>query len=182
MTKQRVKKFTKEFKSFDVEEQWLLEQAQNGWRLVSYSSSEVNECTYKFVQDSAAKEYRYKIDFREFGNKSDFEDYQELFKETGWTLLSKKNSEGKRIFISNSGAEIFSDQASIIEREIRRCHSDKVYALIYFLVAIISVGLFYFFENRGFLFATIMLLYFTAKYMMNANKRQKFINKARMGE
>ena len=172
------------FKSFDEEEQWLMEQAQKGWRLVSYDSEEFDDCVYKFVQDEAAKQYRYKIDFREFSSKTDFEDYKELFNETGWTLLAKNRSYRKHIFISNSGAEIFSDQASIIEREIRRYRSAKVNAIGSFVIAVIAAGLLYYFdfEYKGLFYGTLMCLGATWMYTINAMKSKKIINKAGIEE
>ena len=172
------------FKSFDEEEQWLTEQAQKGWRLVSYDSEEFDDCVYKFVQDEAAKEYRYKIDFREFTSKTDFEDYKELFNETGWTLLSKNRSYVKHIFISTSGEEIFSDQASIIEREVRRYRSAKVNAIGSFVVAVIAAGLLYYFdfEYKGLFYGTLMCLGATWMYTINAMKSKKIINNAGIGE
>ena len=172
------------FKSFDEEEQWLMEQAQKGWRLVSYDSEEFDDCIYKFVQDEAAKEYRYKIDFREFDSKTDFEDYKELFNETGWTLLSKNRSYIKHIFISTSGEEIFSDQASIIEREVRRYRSAKVNAIGSFVTVIVAAGFLYYsdFEYKALSVVVVMFLFTTWMYTINAMKSKKIINKAGIEE
>lgn len=84
-----VKKISKKFKSFEEEEKWLMELAQDGQRLVSYDDNDVDTNTYKFVEDPSASEFHYQIDYRIFNKKADYEEYKELFAESGWTILSK---------------------------------------------------------------------------------------------
>ena len=141
-----VKKISKKFDSFEAEEKWLMELAQEGWRLVSYDTAELGACRYKFIEDPAASQYRYQIDYRDFNSKSAYEEYKNLFDETGWTSLSKNFFYSKHIFISTSKSEIFSDRMSRLERDINRYHSAKIFIALFMLQAIITGGLYYYFN------------------------------------
>ena len=149
-----VKKISKKFESFEAEEKWLMELAQDGWRLASYEDNDVESNTYKFVEDSSASELHYQIDYRSFNKKSDYEEYKELFAESGWTILSKSWFYSKHIFISTTKSKIFSDNTSQIEREINRYRVAKLYVGLFVLQAIITAILYVYFDYAFFGAAT----------------------------
>ncbi|MGN7476250.1 DUF2812 domain-containing protein [Solibacillus silvestris] len=98
---------SKKFNSFEDEEHWLNELAQSGWRLVDYSKGGLAENHYHFHVDLDAKNMHYKIDYRTIKNREEFDDYKELFHETGWELIAKNHSYLKYIFISAEGRKFF---------------------------------------------------------------------------
>lgn len=177
------KKLSKKFDSFEAEEKWLMELAQEGWRLISYDSADVDACTYKFVKDPAASQYRYQIDYRDFNKKLDYEEYKNLFEETGWTILSKNFFYSKHIFVSSSKNEIFSDPKSRLERDVNRYRSAKLYVAMFMLLAIVTGGLYYYFDFEisvlGFL--TIVGLGGAVYHTIDARKRIKKIRHVNMG-
>lgn len=171
-----VKKFSKKFETFEAEEKWLMELAQDGWRLVSYEDNDVETNTYKFVKDSSASQLHYQIDYRSFNKKSDYEEYKALFTEAGWTMLSKSWIYSKHIFISTTKNKIFSDNISQIEREINRYRVAKLYGGLFVLQAIITAILYIYFDYAFFGAATIFGIGATIYNVMDARKRHKKIS------
>lgn len=176
-----VKKISKKFESFEAEEKWLMELAQDGWRLVSYEDNDVEKNTYKFVEDSSASELHYQIDYRSFNKKSDYEEYIALFTEAGWTILSKSWVYSKHIFISTTKSKIFSDSTSQIEREINRYRVAKLYAGLFVLQAIITAILYVYCDYAFFGAATLFGIGAAIYNVMDAKKRHKNIPPVSLG-
>lgn len=175
------KRCWKKFKSFEEEEKWLMEMAQDGWRLVSYIDSDVDENSYKFVKDPTASEYHYQVDYRDFTKKSDYEEYRDLFAESGWTLLSKNRLYSKHIFISTTKSKIFSDLTSMAERDVTRYRKAKEYVWLFIILAIVSAILYYFFDYAYFGALTIFSIGATIYNAFDARKRYKKIHHINMG-
>ena len=98
----------KVFINLEKEEKWLTEMAERGW--------EVNKVSlfYHFTKIVPYKGI-YKIDFREFKNKYDFEDYKSIFEDSGWTHIAGTKTSGLQYFkckSENSNNDIFSDSRS----------------------------------------------------------------------
>ncbi|MEK4698011.1 DUF2812 domain-containing protein [Solibacillus sp. FSL R7-0668] len=176
-----VKKISKKFESFEAEEKWLMELAQDGWRLVSYEDNDVETNTYKFVEDASASELHYQIDYRIFNKKSDYEEYKDLFEESGWTILSKSWFYSKHIFISTTNSKIFSDNISQIERDINRYRMAKFYVMFFIIQSIITAGLYYYFERSSFMGATIFGIGAAIYNVIDARKRRKKIPSVSVG-
>lgn len=176
-----VKKISKKFESFEAEEKWLMELAQNGWRLVSYEDNDVGSNTYKFVEDLYASELHYQIDYRSFNKKLDYEEYKELFAESGWTILSKSWFYSKHIFISTTKSKIFSDNTSQIEREITRYRVAKLYVGLFVLQAIITAILYVYFDYPYFGAATLFGIGAAIYNVIDARKRHKKIPSVSLG-
>lgn len=93
------------FTNFDHEEQWLNEMARKGHVLVGKSM------TYEFAA-SHPEEANYRIDYRSFKSRQDFEDYKALFEDSGWMHVAGTKSSGTQYFrqIGTAGnGDIFSD-------------------------------------------------------------------------
>lgn len=169
------KKITKKFNSFEEEERWLADLAEQNWLLISYDNNDVEKCSYKFLQDPNAKDYTYQIDYRDFNTKREYEDYKNLFKETGWNILSKNITYGKHIFISKTKNKIFSDQESMISRDINRYKSSLTYGIIFIIQALIT-GILYYNFDYPFLGAITIFGVFAAIYnFIDGVKRKKKI-------
>lgn len=166
----------KRFNSFEAEEQWLNELAQSGWRLVDYGKEELSDNRYEFQVDLEAKHMRYNIDYRTLKNKEEFEDYKEIFRETGWELISKNHQYIKHIFISSEGHDIFSDQLSLIDRERRRRNTIRLYVIIFSIAAIITlIAKLFLFPHE---FLNVLIIFYTVlavKYSYTFYKSHKKI-------
>lgn len=97
----------------------------DGWILQYYDQEYFDDCRYTFerIPNEKQQSLLYKIDFRLFEDKKSFEAYKDIFKDAGWTLLSKNEEYVKHILYTDSTnprKEIFSDQASYQELEKRR--------------------------------------------------------------
>lgn len=107
-----MKKF-KLFSSYSAEEKWLNEQSNLGWKLVK------KRLFYTF-QKNLPNSLVYAVDYRIFKNKSDYQDYLNLFQDSGWTHMAGNRWSGEHYFASSSQGEkdlsIFSDRESSIER------------------------------------------------------------------
>jgi hypothetical protein len=105
------------FINFDKEEAWLEGMSAQGWHLKGVSSLGI----YTFAQGEPEQRI-YKIDFRQFKNKRDFEDYVALFADSGWTCLSPRTSAYNYYFYApadGANREIFSDLPSKAQRNLR---------------------------------------------------------------
>lgn len=74
--------------------------------------------------NESQKQTVFKIDFREFDQQEEYNEYIDRFSESGWDSLSKKEN-GKHIFFTtseNANKHIFSDADSFREREKRMIH------------------------------------------------------------
>ena len=152
MGKNPEKKISKKFSSFTEEEQWLQTMLQEGWILIRYDIDDEDGCQYVFrpIANKEEQKFIYKVDFRDFSNKRDFQEYKELFADAGWTVLSKSMWYSKHIFYTdstNSQRDIFSDQSSYIEREKRKMSSSLTTAIISFFFFIVAIILFIIFDQ-----------------------------------
>lgn len=166
----------KRFKSFEAEEQWLNELAQSGWRLVDYGKEEMSDNRYEFQVDLEAKHMRYNIDYRTLKNKEEFDDYKEIFHETGWELIAKNHQYLKHIFISSEGHAIFSDQLSRVDRERRRSNTILIFIIVFGIAAIGTLSARLFFIQHEFL--NVLIIFYTVlavKYGYNFFKIKKKI-------
>lgn len=176
------KRISKKFDSFEAEEKWLMDMAKDGWRLVSYDSEDLEECTYKFDEDPDASKYNYQIDYRNFNTKSAYEEYKALFEETGWTILSKSFWYSKHIFVSTSKERIFSDSGSILERDINRYKNAKMYVLLCIIGTIITGSLYFYFDSEVSSLGgvTIMGIFGTIYATWDAMKHRKKVINAKL--
>lgn len=177
-----MKKISKKFNSFEDEEKWLMGMAKEGWRLVSYDSEDIEECTYKFVEDPNASKYNYQIDYRNFKKKLDYEEYKQLFEETGWTTLSKNANYSKHIFISTSKETIFSDGTTSLEREIYRYKTAKLYVVLSLVYTIITWSIYIYFDLEMSSFGGVLMpgLLATIYTTVDAVKRRKYIKNVKL--
>ena len=137
--------------------------------------------TYKFVEDSSASELHYQIDYRSFNKKSDYVEYKELFAESGWTILSKSRFYSKHIFISTTKNKIFSDNVSLVERDINRYRVAKLYAVFFVIQAIIAAALYFHFDYAYFGAATLFGIVAAIYNGIDARKRRKKIPSVSLG-
>ncbi len=97
------------------EEAWLNDMAHQGWTLKKVSSSVY---TFPFVyafERNPLTELKFKIDYRTFKTKDDFDDYRRLFQDSGWRHVAGTQRSGKQYFIQTAKAvddDIFSDNVS----------------------------------------------------------------------
>jgi hypothetical protein len=104
----------KVFWDFEKEEQYLDEMAAQGHILKNYSSLGV----YHFI-DGQPQQLNYKIDYRTFSTRAEFENYVALFEDAGWRHVCGTKWNGSQYFLPASeqaGTDIFSDRASAAER------------------------------------------------------------------
>ncbi|MDQ0229138.1 DUF2812 domain-containing protein [Metabacillus malikii] len=178
MKNKSIKKVTKHFSDFSKEEEWLQSMLHKGWILKSYDSEDVDDCQYVFepLNNEELQHVIYKIDFREFNKKEEFEEYKEIFQESGWTLLSKNKWYSKHIFYTtsaNAQRDIFSDQSSYRDREKRKMSSSLMQAAIYLIGFIIFLVLYRIFERSAFGGVGIFSLFFSFKYLVDYYKHRK---------
>lgn len=98
------------FTNFDKEERWLNQMAAQGYHFTHKEALGL----YVFVE-GAPCEQNYRIDFRHFSNKKDYQDYINLFEDSGWRFVYGKRSEGVQYFVPKLGMDaddIFSDALS----------------------------------------------------------------------
>ena len=169
----------KKFSSFEAEEQWLDELAQSGWRLIDYGNDEFSDIHYTFQFDPLAKEMRYKIDFRPLKNATEFEDYKELFRESGWDLIAKNHRYYKYIFISEIAEDIYSDTISLIERERQKRKMISMFVFCSCIAGILAfiVKLLFFEDSDWLNVVTIMFLLIALRYSSSIYKCNKTIKR-----
>ena len=170
------KVLAKRFNSFEAEEQWLKEQAECGWRLIDYGREGLfDETKYEFEVDLEARNVHYKIDYVHFKSDADFEDYKELFHESGWELITKNKDYDKQIFISKSNKEIFSDNLSLIKRQQRRRSGVMLSFTIFSMTAIIAAITSYFTNYDWLKSVTLIFILLTLNRLYTLYKYSKKI-------
>lgn len=120
------------FMDFEKEETWLGGMAKDGWRLVSVSSLG----GYRFTK-AEPSEQNYRIDYRSFKSRWDFEDYIQLFTDSGWVHIAGTRHSGSQYFLQanpESGGDIFSDSASRAGRYRRGSQMWLSLVLIYSVI------------------------------------------------
>ncbi len=130
------------FVNFEKEEQYLNEMSLNGFALVKYNSLGVY--TFKNIEPKAMN---YKVDYRVFKNKMQFEEYVTLFDDAGWEHVYGTKSSGSQYFLPKSNTEqnsdIFSDKESKAERHKRlyaQCVSSFTLMLVYLIITMPSAS------------------------------------------
>lgn len=107
-----MKKF-KVFWNFEREEAWLSDMARQGHILKKYSVFG----RYHFAEGEP-QDLAYRVDYRVFNARSDFEDYVALCGDAGWQLVYGSPWGGSQYFLPKEGADrqFFSDRASAAAR------------------------------------------------------------------
>lgn len=98
------------FIDFEKEEQYLNQMAEKGYVLKKISALGI----YHF-EKKEEKSLKYRIDFRTFKKKQDFEEYILMFRDFGWIHVSGTKKSGSQYFIPediDSKDEIFSSKES----------------------------------------------------------------------
>ncbi|MCM3783733.1 DUF2812 domain-containing protein [Neobacillus mesonae] len=178
MSKQKDKKVYKKFTSFNEEEQWLQSMLQDGWLLKKYSIEDEDDCRYVFepAQEEEKQNIVFKVDFREFNRKREFEEYKDIFADTGWNLLSENKWYSKHIFYTastNAQQDIFSDTDSFKDREKRKMTSSLTSFIISFALFLASVPLFIIFVQGAIFGAGFMLFIAGVKNLFDYYKHRK---------
>ncbi|MCJ8012150.1 DUF2812 domain-containing protein [Paenibacillus sp. KQZ6P-2] len=94
------------FTNFDREEQWLNEMARQGNVLIRRKPF-----GYEFAQ-VPPENANFRMDYRTFKSRQDFEDYKALFEDSGWTHVAGTKSSGSQYFKqtrAEGSEDIFSD-------------------------------------------------------------------------
>lgn len=125
------------FVDFAKEEAWLDSMAQQGYFLVNVSSFG----GYTFVEDKPQK-FDYRIDYRTFRRHSDFDDYVQMFEDSGWHHVSGTKNSGIQYFVRTRPdveSDIFSDSASKAGRYLRYSKTWLVLTAVYALFLVGSL-------------------------------------------
>lgn len=123
------------FWDFEAEEHYLNEMAAQGHILEKYTSSGV----YHFA-DGEPQNLNYKVDYRTFRTRAEFENYITLFEDAGWRHVCGTKYNGSQYFLpknDNAGEDIFSDSVSSAERYkalYRMCALDFIVFICYLIV------------------------------------------------
>lgn len=138
------------FIDINKEEVYLNEMAKKGYIFKKYTQFGV----YHFIK-SDPQNLNYRIDYRGFSKKTDFEDYKSLFDDSGWKHVYGTKSSYNQYFLPKEGTEdndIFSTEeskAARYKRLINVCIYSSCIFIIY-LIAIFSINNFDI-SNFGFL-------------------------------
>lgn len=145
-----MKKF-KAFADFSEEEQYLNDMANKGYIFKKYSLFGF----YHFF-NGEKQDLKYRVDYRTFKKKRDFEDYKVMFEDFGWEHIFGTKNSRKQYFLPKNKSpnqEIFSNEESATSRYKRFyeiCSVNLVVAFIYFSAIFVS----YDFKLSSFWFLT----------------------------
>lgn len=107
-----MKKF-KIFSTYSEEEKWLSELSDSGWMLVK------KRVFYTF-RKRTQQQLVYGIDYRKFKDKADYQDYLNLFEDSGWKHMAGSRWSGEQYFSASPNQDndisIFSDRESSVYR------------------------------------------------------------------
>ena len=129
------------FYDFEKEEKYLHDMAEEGHILKKYSVF-----GFYHFEDTKPQNLNYKIDYRIFKTKKDFDDYIALFEDAGWRHVYGTQNSGNQYFLPMSekaGTDIFSDRISAAARYktlYKLCMINFVCFLFYLLVTLLSVN------------------------------------------
>lgn len=124
----------KMFVDFDKEEAWLNRRAAEGWLVVKAGFGH----TFAAIAPGSAV---VRVDYRPSMSAADFDDYRNLFWDSGWQHVAGTRGSGAQYFASFSGdanADIFSDPGSKAER-YRRAMAVTSALLLPFVVITIAL-------------------------------------------
>lgn len=134
----------------DEEEKYLNKMAKKGYilRKCSYSG-------YYIFQKGSSQDLNYKIDYRVFKSKTDFEQYKTLFDDAGWIHVFGTQYSGGQYFLPKSdnlsSTEIFSDSESKAARYKRFFSQYLLIFIIYIPLVVAMLNRFDFdFRNMGY--------------------------------
>ncbi len=130
-----MKKF-KVFVDINEEEKYLNEMANKGYFLKKYSSFG----RYHFIEGNP-EDLHYRVDYRVFKKKDDFDDYISLFEDSGWNHVYGTCQSGSQYFLpksQDSTEDIFSDVESKAGRYLRFMKA-TILGLISFVVSLIII-------------------------------------------
>lgn len=102
------------FWDFDAEEKYLNDMASKGYILKKYSMF-----GFYHFELSQPQKLNYKIDYRVFNDREEFENYIALFEDAGWKHVSGTKRSGVQYFLpmnEKAGTDIFSNRASAAMR------------------------------------------------------------------
>ncbi len=102
------------FGNFTEEENYLNEMSKNGYIFKKNTIFGF----YHFKKETPTN-LNYKIDYRSFKTKPDFNNYIVLFEDSGWKHISGDKNSGRQYFLpmnTNSSDDIFSDKDSSDDR------------------------------------------------------------------
>lgn len=125
-------KVFKVFVDIDKEEVYLNEMANKGYFLKKYSAFGF----YHFFKDQPQDLY-YRVDYRQFRKRSDFEDYKALFEDAGWQHVYGTRYSLNQYFLPKSadaGKDIFSTKESAAVRYktlYQMCYLNVFVALVF---------------------------------------------------
>jgi len=128
------------FINLNEEEDYLNKMANQGWLLNKRSIFG----RYHFVKNNLQK-LHYKIDYRVFKNKEEFNNYVSLFEDAGFEHVWGNNHSGHQYFLpktQNASMDIFSDKESSAQRYIRlqrNCIFWVMIMITYMMVNFIAV-------------------------------------------
>ncbi len=117
------------FIDFDKEEKWLNEMSNSGFELVAKNAFG----GYSF-QKGEPKDAPLRIDYRVFNNNAYFQDYRQLFEDSGWRHIAGTKASGNQYFVrvdSRADDDIFSDTASKAGRYKRLSHMNLFLIIIF---------------------------------------------------
>ncbi|ADU75284.1 uncharacterized protein DUF2812 [Acetivibrio thermocellus AD2] len=135
-----MKKF-KMFWNFDEEEKYLKDMAWQGYIFKKYS-------IFGFCHFESGKpqNLNYKIDYRIFKDKKEFDNYIALFEDAGWKHVYGTKNSGNQYFLpmnEKAGTDIFSDRVSAAARYktlYRICLANIACFIFYLCIILFSVG------------------------------------------
>ena len=110
--------------------------ANKGYFLKKYSSLG----RYHFIE-SKPEDLHYRVDYRVFKKKDDFDDYVSLFEDAGWMHVYGTYQSGSQYFLPNSSdstEDIFSDIESKAGRYLRFIQAARLCS-ISFIIALIII-------------------------------------------
>lgn len=122
---------------FSKEELFLNDMAKKGYRLEKYNSLGIY--TFKEVEP---QNLSYRIDYRTFSNKAQFEEYSMLFQDAGWEHVYGTRHSGSQYFLPIPDRvqtdDIFSDEESKAGRYKRfsaQCLTSLTMMIVFLMIA-----------------------------------------------
>jgi len=134
-----MKKF-KIFYNFDDEEKYLHDMAIQGHVLKKYSAF-----GFYHFENTKPQDLNYKIDYRLFKSREEFDNYIALFEDAGWRHVYGTQTSGNQYFLPMSekaGTDIFSDRISAATRYktlYKLCMLNVVFFLFYLLILLFTI-------------------------------------------
>jgi hypothetical protein len=129
-------KVWKIFVDLSKEELYLRAMAEKGYAFVKHS--QLGFYTFAKIQPKTSN---YRVDYRAFGSRSEFEDYLTLFDDAGWNHIYGKKNSGSQYFLPKPHTaqtnDIFSDpdsKAGRYKRQFSLCLSSSITMLAFVFI------------------------------------------------